>query len=443
MVQKRQEEKVTKEIKRCGLYVRVSTDRQAQIKEGSLDTQLDRLRSYVKIRNCPDVEWKIIEEYREEGKSGKNTDRPEYQRMLNDIKSEKINTMICTKIDRATRSLLDFYKLYELLQQKNGDFLSLEESVDTSTPSGRAMLKITLVFAELEREQTSKRVKDKMQWRAEQGLCNGGRVLGYDVDLENKGIVKPNKEESLLVNLIFKTYLSCGSILKAAQIINKKGYRTKGYTSRRGNVHGGNKFMNTTISHILQNYLYIGKVTHIGDVFEGKHEPIVPLNLWSEVQTRIKENAPKRVNFREQKKHTFLLEGLLQCGWCGSYMSPKYCTGRKGKLYYYYQCSKNNHQGKEECGMKYVPAEELEKIIVERIKAIRDKEEFLSKIITDANKSSREQIKILTERKQIQENKLKNLQQKIDNWVYHLSKTKKTSSTEPILEEWVYAVSCG
>ena len=212
-------------MKRCGIYVRVSTSRQALVKEGSLETQEDRLRAYVKVRNNENEEWKAIDVYKE-AKSGKDADRSEYQRLIADIKNGRINTVICTKIDRISRSLLDFYKLYDIFQKHRVDFVSLEENFDTSTPAGRAMLKITLVFAELEREQTSSRTKEKMAWRAEQGLWNGGQVLGYDLESENKGILQPNKAEIELVNLIFKTYLETKSFRKTAELLNGKGYRT-------------------------------------------------------------------------------------------------------------------------------------------------------------------------------------------------------------------------
>ncbi len=110
-------ENVQKERKACGLYLRVSTERQAQIKEGSLDTQLGTLKKYTEIKSTQgNGEWMVAEIYREEGKSGKNTNRPEYQRMLHDIKRSKINVLLCTKIDRVHRSLMDFYHLHELLE---------------------------------------------------------------------------------------------------------------------------------------------------------------------------------------------------------------------------------------------------------------------------------------------------------------------------------------
>jgi len=159
--------------KLCGLYVRVSTERQSELKDGSLDTQIDRLKQYIGFRtkslidDTKSTKWKAVEVYREEGRSGKNTERPALQKLLSDIKAGSINTVLCTKIDRITRSLIDFYKLIEIFTKHNVDFISLEENFDTSTPMGKAMLKMTLIWAELEREQTSHRTKEKMFWRAQ------------------------------------------------------------------------------------------------------------------------------------------------------------------------------------------------------------------------------------------------------------------------------------
>ena len=422
-------------MKRCGLYVRVSTERQALVKEGSLETQEDRLRAYVKVRNSAEEEWKVIDVYKE-AKSGKNADRPEYQRLISDVENGKINTVLCTKIDRISRSLLDFYRLYDIFQKYNVSFISLEENFDTSTPAGRAMLKITLVFAELEREQTSSRTKEKMAWRAEQGLWNGGQILGYDLDGQTKGALKPNKEEIELVNLIFKTYLETKSFRKTAEIINNKGYRTKSYLSRRGNLRGGNLFIDTTVSHILRNPVYIGKIAYKDKVFEGKHEPIVPLDLWQDVQKVIEVNAPRRAGSRKRTKHTYLLEGLLKCGWCDSYMTPVYCGGRNKKTYFYYQCTKNVHLGDKGCRMKYVPAEAIEEAIVNRIRKISADFNFISSIVSDADHSSREEIEILKKRKQIQEKKLGVLKQNIANWLELIGNgaAKKTNTTDVLLK---------
>lgn len=166
-------------MRKCGLYIRVSTDLQAMTKEGSLDTQLDMLRKCVDLKDgITDEDWIVAEVYREEGRSGKNTDRPEYQRMLRDIRQGRIDTVLCTKIDRMSRSILDFLEFHKLLEAFGVTFISLSESWDTSTAMGKFALTITLAAAELEREQTAERTREKMLWRAQVGLRNGGQILG-------------------------------------------------------------------------------------------------------------------------------------------------------------------------------------------------------------------------------------------------------------------------
>jgi site-specific DNA recombinase len=199
--------------------------------------------------------------------------------MLKDIKGGKLDVLLCTKIDRVHRSLVDFYKLHELMETHDITFVSLSENWDTSTPMGRFGLKLTLAVAELEREQTSQRTKEKMRWRAQEGLWNGGVVLGYDIDPDEKGVLKINPQEAKIIQQIFETYRDLRSFRRTAIKINKMGYRTKSYVSRRGHVHGSRKFSRVTIILILQNPVYLGKITHKGDVFEGRHEAIIDEEL--------------------------------------------------------------------------------------------------------------------------------------------------------------------
>ena len=294
---------------KCGLYARVSTDIQAEVKNGSLDTQIDRLQKYVELKDTtPEEEWTVAAIYREEGKSGKNVDRPEFKRMVQDIERGKINAVLCTRIDRVSRSVIDFLHFHEFLKENEAIFISLNENFDTSTSMGRCFLTIILAIAELERDRTSERTKEKMLWRAEKGLRNGGQhLLGYDIDPDNKGVLKPNKAERELVFLIFRTYVKEQSFRAVARIINEKGYRTKSYVSRRDKVYSGKKFNKTQIMRMLQNEFYIGKITHKGKVYEGQHEPIIPLELWNKVQAVIETNRVSGARRRKQNLHTFLL----------------------------------------------------------------------------------------------------------------------------------------
>jgi len=424
----------------CGLYVRVSTERQSLIKDGSLDTQADRLKQYVeyrrpspedkKTKKLPD--WKVVDVYREEGRSGKNIERPALQRLISDIKSGLINTVICTKIDRITRSLIDFYKLYEIFTRFNVDFVSLQENFDTSTPMGKAMLKMTLVWAELEREQTSVRTKEKMQWRAEQGLWNGGQILGYNL-LDKKLVV--NEKEAKLAKLMFQKYLELGSVLKVVEWLNNHGYRTKEYIShRKGTKKGGNRFFNAYVLQKLTSRVYLGEIEHNDKIYHGKHKAIIDRQLWNEVNRLIKLHAPKRVNPKRDVQHSFILQGLLKCGWCGNYMTTKYSTGRNG-LHYYYQCTKNAHGGKGACEMKYVPAPELENAVLKKLKIMATNKDLIKKIVHESNKSVESTLNSLKKDRRIQENKLAPIKDGIKNIIKAISQGKGLEKSKSLSQE--------
>ncbi len=368
-------------MKRCGLYTRVSTDDQVRVKDGSLDTQIDLLQDYVALRGrSGEEDWRIAARYREEGRSGKDPSRPQYRQLLDDVRSGKIDTVLCTKIDRVSRSLPSFYELLETLEEHDAAFVSLSEQLDTSTATGRAVLKILLVVAELEREQTSERTSQKAAWRASKGLKNGGQILGYDVDPDNPGVPTVNDQERDLVLLIYKTYLETDSYKRTAEALNQRGYRTKSYTSRRGGVRGGRLFKDTTISRTLSNPFYIGKVRHKQELHDGQHEPIVPSELWERVQRVIGGKRGDRN--RQQNLHLFRLQGLVRCGECGSYMSPYYGYGRGRKPYFYYQCTKRQHQGS--CSMANVPATPLEAVIVQRLQQLSKQDRTIEHLVKEA-----------------------------------------------------------
>ena len=293
--------------------------------------------------------------------------------------------MLCTKIDRVSRSIIDFYQFHEFLEEKEAIFISINENFDTSTAMGRFALSISLATAELERERTSERTKEKMLWRAEKGLRNGGQhLLGYDIDPDNKGVLKPNEAERELVLLIFRTYVKEQSFRAVAQIINEKGYRTKSYVSRRDKVHSGKKFNKTQIMRMLQNEFYIGKITHKGKVYEGQHEPIIPLELWNRVQAVIETNRVSGARRRKQNLHTFLLQGLIKCGFCQSHMTPSQARNHQKKPYFYYHCTCKIHRGNEECKMKPVSAPALEQVVADRLIQLSDDQKRVQELIAEA-----------------------------------------------------------
>jgi len=240
----------------CGLYVRVSTDR--KVAEGeSLEEQEQRLREFCKARN-----WNIVKVYCEEGQSAKDTNRPKFKELLNDIENGIIDTVVVKKLDRLSRSIIDFERIYNFFEKHNVDLVSLFENFDTTTAIGRAVVIIVMVFAQLEREQTAERTLDVLEHRAKEGLWNGDcPPLGYDL---NKGQLVVNPKEVEIVRTIFQKYLEFASYHKVAEYLNSKGYKTKKFKSRRGKEQGGREFIDAYIQRVLKNPVYIGKIQYKG-----------------------------------------------------------------------------------------------------------------------------------------------------------------------------------
>lgn len=368
--------------RKCGLYGRVSTQRQAMVEDGGLDTQFSCMEKSIEFENekakAIDETWEIVDRYREEGRSGKDLERPEFKRMMADVQSGRINTVIVYKIDRITRSLRDFYTLWETFEKLGVQFVSLYEKFDTTTAVGRAMLKLILVFAELEREQTAERTAATMQYRAEQGLWNGGVRLGYDLDPDNKGVLKVNPNEtSIVINDFFKKCLELGSASKVAQHLAKQGIRRPRHTSRKGKTFGGGPYYKQAVINVLTDKVYLGMIVHSGEAYPGQHEAIVDEDLFLQVQDLLKRNAETCTNGRAQGEHVFLLQGLVRCGKCGSFMTPKWCSGGNGARNFYYSCTRQSHSSGTECTARYVPAETVENFVVEQIAEwAKDREEI-------------------------------------------------------------------
>lgn len=315
-----------------GLYLRVSTDRQAN--EGdSLEEQESELRKYCDYRN-----FRIHKLYIERGKSGGNTNRPEYKAIIRDIEAKKINAVVVKKIDRLSRSLLDFEALMVLLESNGVDFISLREQFDTTTAIGKAMLRITLIFAQLEREQTSERIKDVFAYRAKQGMYNGGvRPFGYDC-LSSELI--PHKQERKVIEFIFDTFLQTESTTRTAELCNSAGFRL-----RNGQLWDGRQ-----THKILTRQVYKGDVKWNDQYYKGIHQPLITDTKWDRVQTVF--NSRKVDTPRTQIKG--LLTGVLRCGRCHNFWLPNYTTKKSGKKYYYYRCQSTFNQLSQNCKGKYI-----------------------------------------------------------------------------------------
>lgn len=245
---------------KLGAYLRVSTEEQVQVIEGSLESQKHRLKSFMDYKNSHEKSWgKIVEYYIEEGLSAKDTRRPQFQRMMKDIREGKINVILVTDLSRLSRNVLDFCLLLEELKKYNAKFLSVKEQFDTSTPAGEMMILNLINLAQFERKQTSERVAMNFHSRALRGFHNGGAVLlGYDKDPNNPSTLFINEAESKSVREIYRIFLEEGSIGKTLLRLEELGIKPKVREKKRYRVSDKGLWSRQTLLYLIKNPTYAG-----------------------------------------------------------------------------------------------------------------------------------------------------------------------------------------
>lgn len=339
-------------MKKVALYARVSTEQ--QIDNYSIPLQTERMRAYCKSRG-----WDDVDEFIDPGYSGSNLDRPALGRLLKNLDS--YHTIVVYKLDRLSRSQKDTLYLIEDQFLKNDvEFVSLSETLDTSSPFGRAMIGILSVFAQLERETITERLRSgRIRMLKENGFWAGGddrHPTGY-IRLK-RGQLVVDKEEGPLVTRLFKDYLKLQSISRVRNNFKKEGLPVWKFNR---------------ISRILKNSLYIGKLTFSGEEYEGSHEPLIDEETFYKVQRLMDKNKGR--NFG-RVKDTFLT-GKIICGCCGnvyqSYSRSDVLKDGTKKVYRYYICKKRrtpNYFNGEKCLNKTWSKSKLEKIIFDAIESL-------------------------------------------------------------------------
>ena len=341
------------EVFNVALYIRVSTERQAN--EGdSLEEQESELRKYCDFRK-----FNIHKLYIERGKSGGNTNRPEYQKLVKDIQNRKINAVIVKKLDRLSRSLMDFENLMHLMNENQVEFISIKENFDTTTAMGKAMLRVALVFAQLEREQTSERITDVMTHRASLGLFNGGRRLfGYSI--VEKELV-PYPKEKQIVEMIFSKFLETRSTSAVMHYLNENSFKYR----------DGKLWDERQIQKMLQQESYIGKVNWGGKVYEGIHQPIIGFKTFENVQ----EIFQRKTYARTGNTTNALLCKRIFCSCCGSPLAPSHTVNRHKVKYIYYRCTGSKNLNKK-CSEPHFSMLKLEERIINIILSLSDETHF-------------------------------------------------------------------
>lgn len=316
---------------RCAIYTRKSTEEGLDQAFNSLDAQREACEAY--IRSQAGEGWAALStQYDDGGYSGGNLHRPAMQRLLADIDAGKVDVIVVYKVDRLTRSLMDFAKIVERLDARGVSFVSVTQAFNTTTSMGRLTLNVLLSFAQFEREVTGERIRDKIAASKAKGMWMGGNVpLGYDLG-DRQLIVNPAEAEQ--VRHIFGRYIELGSGVALTHELRGDGIVSKRWTSRSGKERGGGEFSCGALYYLLQNRLYLGEIVHKGVRHAGDHDAIVSADLFDAVEQLLATRRRKR---RDQPTRvaTCHLAGLVHDS-SGKLMGTSFSYGRGGRLYRYY-----------------------------------------------------------------------------------------------------------
>ena len=360
-------EKTEKKTINCAIYTRVSTTEGLEQEFTSLDNQRESAESYIQSQKSEG--WVALpDRYDDPGYTGANTERPALQKLMADIKQGKINCVVVYKVDRLSRSLLDFSQLLESFEQNNVAFVSVTQAFNTNTSMGRLTLNILLSFAQFEREIISERTRDKMAASKKRGKWVGGRPpLGYDIDKINRRLVI-NPKEAEIVKEIFDLYLEKRSLLSVAIALNEKDRMTKNYTTLEGRKSGGVKFKSTSIQSIIKNPFYIGRVGHAGVLYQGEQERIISDEIFQKTQEILANNRRER-KVAGVVTNIGLLNSILRCKACDSTMY--YIYSKKGNnKYHYYLCMNAQKRGYKSCPTRLISAQATENKFMEFLRTI-------------------------------------------------------------------------
>ena len=305
---------------RCAIYTRKSSEEGLEMEFNSLDAQRESCEAYIASQRSEGFAA-IRERYDDGGYSGGTLERPALQRLLADVEAGLIDVIVVYKIDRLSRSLMDFARLVEIFERNDVTFVSVTQSFNTTTSMGRLTLNILLSFAQFEREVIGERIRDKFAASRKKGMWMGGYVpLGYDVR-DRKLVI--NEEEAKTVRMIFERFVATGSATRLA-----KALAAEGVVNKRGKL-----IDKGFLYKLINNRVYIGEAVHKGTSYPGEHEAIIDRELWDAVQSVLK-TSPRLRAAASRDQTPAMLRGLIFTD-TGAAMTPT-ATKKGSKLYRYY-----------------------------------------------------------------------------------------------------------
>ena len=341
---------------RCAVYTRKSSEEGLDMEFNSLDAQREACEAFIASQRAEG--WVLVRDrYDDGGISGGTLERPALKRLVADIQEGLVDVVVVYKIDRLSRSLVDFTKLVEVFDANSVTFVSVTQSFNTTTSMGRLTLNILLSFAQFEREVIGERIRDKVAASRKRGMWMGGYVpLGYDVR-DRKLVV--NDAEAALVRRIFEGFVETESCTKLVQVLRAEGASTK----------RGRPLTKSDVYRILSNRVYLGEAVHKGTAYPGEHDAIITQALWDAVHAVLQVSPRVRVN-RTRNTTAPLLRGLIFDS-DGRAMSPSHSRGRGGQMYRYYVSQAVLKGGATaRPAIARLPAGEIEAAVVAQVRAL-------------------------------------------------------------------------
>jgi len=363
-VEARKQNAQSERVRRVAFYVRVSTEGQARVVEGSLKNQEQMLASELRRRNAVARWGRHVGSYVDGGFSGSNIDRPEFKRLLADVERGTVDAVFFTELSRLSRSLRDFLHIFEFTQEHGCDLVCLRTEIDTTSPFSNLVVRILMAFAEFEREMTADRIRRNAYERSKRGLAYGGfEPLGYKRDPEHKGRLLVDADEAKIVRDIFATYLRKRSLVETLKCMKRKHEHPRAQKLSRNGTYG-----------ILTSKVYIGireiRTPDGKEEVPGAWQAIITDRTFESVRETLSGNGPGP----RSPRHNYAFSGLIRCAKCGQKLQGKSGKGRSGQPRYYYA-----HPGRcAEGGLHSIEAGDAHRLLEDWLGAITQNQERFS-----------------------------------------------------------------
>jgi len=379
---------------RCAIYCRKSSEDGLEQAFNSLHNQREHCEAF--IQSQAGEGWSCQpDQYDDGGYSGGTMERPALKRLLADIAAGRIDCVVVYKIDRLSRSLIDFARMMETFDKHKVSFVCVTQRFSTADSMGRLTLNMLLSFAQFERELASERTRDKIAAARRKGKWAGGHpLLGYDIDPRGFRLVV-NGEEASRVREIFAMYLQHEALMPVVTELARRQWVNKRWVSRKGKTLGGRPFDKNSLYSLLINPTYIGHVKHKDARYDGEHQAIIDAEVWQRVQKVMLRNG-RTGGKTVRNRYGALLKDLIVCENCDCPMGHSYTSKKGGTARYrYYVCMQAQKRGWHTCPSKSVPAPEIERLVLEQIREVGKKPSIIAATLRQARRQTHESLKAL------------------------------------------------